>query len=316
MNRDRTISATFSKAPEGTKWTKRTSGTGNGLIFPIWDGKQIVVAGNSGLILTSPDGINWTTYTTETQECLNCVIWTGSKYVCVGDDGVILTSTDSKTWTMQNSSTTYSLQSVVWTGTQYVAVGGYIRDSGTNYGCLLTSPDAVTWTSHSVGSGIWYCLAWNGKIMVGAGFDYDYTTVSDYSTSFLNMSHNGTEWSPCSTYIPSEASLTSIIWTGSQFVAVGGCRSSTYDNYSSAYTSSDGLTWTESTIRTMSFISAVTWTDNTYVAVGNDGMIYTSQDADYWTSRESGTTDHLFGVTWTGSQLVAVGYGGLILTSP
>ena len=40
MNRDRTISATFSKAPEGVKWTKRTSGTGNGLIYPIWDGKQ------------------------------------------------------------------------------------------------------------------------------------------------------------------------------------------------------------------------------------------------------------------------------------
>jgi uncharacterized repeat protein (TIGR02543 family) len=316
MSIDRTISAIFSKAPEGTKWTKRTSGTENGLIFPIWDGKQIVVAGNGGLILTSVDGVNWTTYTTETEECLNCIIWAGNKYVGVGDGGVILTSTDAKSWMKQNSTTTYPLQAVVWTGTQYVAMGGYIQDSGTNYGCLLTSPDGVTWTSHPMGSGIWYCLAWSGKKMVGAGFDFDYTTVSDNSSSFLEVSSDGVSWSSCDTYIPKSTSLTSIIWTGTQFVAVGGCRSSTYPENSVAYTSVDGLSWNDNDFPTTSFISSVTWTGNTYVAVGNDGKVYTSQNTIDWTSRESGTTDDLFGVTWTGSQVVAVGYGGLILTSP
>ena len=152
--------------------------------------------------------------------------------------------------------------------------------------------------------------------MVGAGFDFDYTTVSDNSSSFLNVSQDGVAWSPCSTYIPQSTSLTSIIWTGTQFVAVGGCRSSTYPENSVAYTSIDGLSWNDNDFPTTSFISSVTWTGNTYVAVGNDGKVYTSQNATDWTSRESGTTDDLFGITWTGSQLVVVGYGGLILTSP
>jgi hypothetical protein len=108
----------------------------------------------------------------------------------------------------------------------------------------------------------------------------------------------------------------SVAWTGSKFAAVGGCRSTTYDDYSSAYTSADGLTWTEGTIPTMSFMSGIAWTGATYVAVGEGGMIYGSQDAVSWKKRESGVSDDLYGVAWTGTQLVAVGYGGLILTSP
>jgi uncharacterized repeat protein (TIGR02543 family) len=314
MDRDHTVSATFKKLPDGVKWTSRTSGNLNGLISVVWANNQFVVVGNSGTILTSPDGVTWTSRTSGVTSCLNCVIWTGTMLVCVGDDGTILTSVDGKTWDKKNSTTTYHLQSVAWAGAQFVAVGGYIRDSGTNYNCLLTSPDGTTWTNHSSGRGVWYSVVWNGTMLVGAGFDFDYTTVSDYSTSFIMFSSNGTSWTDCATYIPTEASFTSIVWAGTQFVAVGGSRSS--QAYSSAYTSLDGNTWREGTIPTENFMNAVTWTGSTLVAVGENGSIYTSQDAKTWTSRVSGTTDAIFGVTWTGSRLIAVGYGGMILTSP
>lgn len=311
---DQIISASFKKSPEGRHWTNRVSGTIAGLCSVIWTNNQLVVVGNSGTILTSPDAKTWSSHATEVTSCLNCVIWTGDLYVCVGDNGTILTSSHGNNWDKRESGTTYNLQSVVWTGTQFIAVGGYIRDSGTNYNCILKSKDGITWTDHSSGSGIWYCIATNGSKLVAAGYDFNYTTVSDYSTSFIKYSSNGTKWNYCSSSIPLEASFISIIWTGSEFVAVGGSRSS--DAFSSVYRSQDGDIWTKGMLPTRSFIRSVTWTGNTLVAVGDDGQILYSMDGLTWKEAESETTDPLYAITWTGTQLVAVGYGGLILTSP
>jgi uncharacterized repeat protein (TIGR02543 family) len=314
LTADRTVSAKFIKAPDGINWTKQTSGVQNGLISVIQAKNQIVIAGNVGTVLTSPDGVSYTLRTTGVTSCLNCVIWTGNMYMCVGDMGTILTSTDAITWNKENSTTTYHLQSVVWTGKMFIAVGGKMVNSALNYNCILTSTDGKTWKDISEGSGIWYSVAWNGKRFVSAGYDYDFSTVADYSRSFIKYSDNGTTWEYCSSDIPIEASFTSIIWTGSDWVAVGGSRSS--NDLSSAYVSKDGDVWEENRFPTSDFMNSVTWTGNNLVAAGEGGSIYYSIDGTIWEKCTSGTTDDLFGVTWTGTQLIAVGYGGLIMTSP
>ncbi len=214
IDSDITISATFSNAAEGRVWTSRNSGNGNGLIGVAWNGSLIVVVGNTGTILTSPDGVAWTARVSGVTSCLNCVIWAGTQFVAVGDDGTILTSGNGTTWTIQNSSTTYGLQSVVWTGSQYVAVGGQFINSGLNYNNVVTSRDGTTWTKQNGGIVIWYSIAWTGKKFIAIGYNYDFTTVSDYSFAVMYESTDGVSWTSTGTGVSDLVSLNSIIWGG------------------------------------------------------------------------------------------------------
>jgi hypothetical protein len=150
--------------------------------------------------------------------------------------------------------------------------------------------------------------------MVGGSYDYNFSTVSDNSQSYLTRSNDGINWKMAGTTIPLEVSFTSIIWTGDNFVAVGGSRSSDY--FSSSYISADGDLWEANRIPTRNFINDVAWTGNNLVAVGKKGDIYYSINGSTWTKSTSGTTSDIYGVTWTGDRLYAVGYGGLLLTSP
>ena len=116
--------------------------------------------------------------------------------------------------------------------------------------------------------------------------------------------------------------LSSIVWSGTQFVAVG--------LSGAIVTSPDGLTWTTrvagSSYGQPSYgpLLSVTWAPSLgrFVAVGI-GNIMTSSDGIAWAPNTSGaiSNDGLYGVVWSGTQFVAVGdvYGSstpAILTSP
>lgn len=146
--------------------------------------------------------------------------------------------------------------------------------------------------------------------------------------------------------------LTSVIWSGTQFVAVannGGIFSSpdgiTWTtripgpnssgpgstlmsvawsatqmrfvavgiNY--IMTSSDGITWAQNTTAPISSttLNGVTWSGTEFVAVGN-ATILTSPDGLTWTPRTSGTASVLRSVAWSGIHYVAV--GDVTLISP
>jgi photosystem II stability/assembly factor-like uncharacterized protein len=64
-----------------------------------------------------------------------------------------------------------------------------------------------------------------------------------------------------------------------------------------------------------SALFAVTWGDQQFVAVGEDGTILTSTDARSWTRQTAASAEILRGVTWAKQQYVAVGNNGTILTS-
>ena len=76
-------------------------------------------------------------------------------------------------------------------------------------------------------------------------------------------------------------------------------------------TSSDGTNWT--TKKVGSDYLAITYGNNTFVAVGNSGQISTSSDGTNWTTKTVGS-DYL-AITYGNNTFVAVGSNGLISTS-
>ncbi len=84
-------------------------------------------------------------------------------------------------------------------------------------------------------------------------------------------------------------------------------------------TSPDGITWTKITLGTsntnIDFLG-VTYGNDTFVTVGDNGTIKSSSDnGSSWTLRTSGTTSVLYGITYANSTFVTVGASGTILTS-
>jgi hypothetical protein len=65
--------------------------------------------------------------------------------------------------------------------------------------------------------------------------------------------------------------------------------------------------WNSRTSGSTSDLSRVTYGNNTFVAVGNNGTIVTSPDGINWTSRTSGTTKSLYGVACGTGTFVALG---------
>ena len=146
-------------------------------------------------------------------------------------------------------------------------------------------------------------------------------TPPGVSWAYLDTSPSS---SPCTGCSAGDLALTSLVWTGTQFVAVG--------LSGAILTSPDGLTWTTRVAGKVVGVPAygplmsVTWAPplGRYVAVGG-GNIMTSTDSITWTPNTAGaiSNDELYGVVWSGTQFVAVGYvigssgpAPAILTSP
>ncbi len=233
-------------------------------------------------------GSTWTAQARITTNTLNSVTWGDSKYVAVGVAGTILTSPDGRSWTIQNSGTSSTLQSVTWTGSQFIAVGGMITDPGT----ILTSPDGIKWTVHNLGTGLSFVSVISSQtliVVVGSG-------------GAIYTSSDGSHWT---SQTSQAATITSIIWTGSQFLMVG-------DGF---YSSPDGVTWTTlPATGATSIFGDIAWSGSTYIGVGS--TVFTSPDSFTWTAQHTGTSTQLIGVIWTGTRFIVVGTSGTILTSP
>ena len=102
--------------------------------------------------------------------------------------------------------------------------------------------------------------------------------------------------------------LSGVVWSGSQFVAVG-------DN-GTIVTSSDGTTWVSRPSGTTDMLEGVVWTGTEYIAVGGTGTVLTSLDGAAWTRHSLGTSNLYYGVAWSGATAVAVGFNGAISSSP
>ncbi len=239
-------------------------------------------------------------------------------------------------WTLVNSGATIApdLRAVAWSGSQLAAVGD--ANTTTHAATILTSPDALTWTTQKPPWAYLYSIAWLGTqfVAVGQGPQIFYSPDGVTWTSQTSGTYNpltGIAWSgtkyvavgseivltsPDSVnwtqQIPGTTNgLSSIVWSGTQFVTVG----MGFSGEGEIITSPDGVTWTWQTSGTSKPLYGIAWSGSQFVAVGEAGIIITSPDSVTWTSQTSGTTNSLFSVAWSGSQFMAVGNYGTALTS-
>jgi hypothetical protein len=123
--------------------------------------------------------------------------------------------------------------------------------------------------------------------------------ISDVLTSI-----DGITWT---TRLSSGTSVTytRVIWSGSQFVAVGGAGS----GGSVVLTSSDGVTWNARSVPQTGYLLGITWTGTRFVAGAGGGHYLISPDGATWTVENMGVTAIINSLAWSGTELVAVGSG-------
>ncbi len=162
---------------------------------------------------------------------------------------------------------------------------------------VLTANAQTTWTERpQLGSHFLSDVAY------GAG---RYVAVSDKGP--IKVSTDGEVWITLPAAGLQAKSIYSLVYANKRFVAVG------YRGL--VMTSTDGLTWTEQVSDTDKSLSAVTYGEGYFVAVG-EGTILTSTNGLTWTKQVSGTQDYFTDVTYGGGQFVAIGVYSLVQTSP
>ncbi|MDP2645520.1 MAG: Ig-like domain-containing protein, partial [Desulfobacterales bacterium] len=149
-----------------------------------------------------------------------------------------------------------------------------------------------------------------GKDWTLRGTDARLSSIAWSGTQFVAIlngnvynSPDGITWHPVDGAYAAQAD---IVWSGTQFVAVGGMAVST---------SPDGLVWTSKDVSPTS-LAAIAWSGAQFVAVGSGGGIVTSPDGVTWTSRISGASGQwLSDVVWTGTQFLVVGDAEVLTSS-
>ena len=207
-------------SPDGATWTIQNSGTTKHLMKVVWVSgiNKFIAVGASGVILTSGDGITWNSEVYGPGNNLFSIACSATNCVIVGSGGIILTSPDGSSWTKQNSGTKEYLFDIAWSGSMFMAVG--------YNGTIVSSGDGIAWNKLNSGSyDTFRGVAYSGSRFVIA-------VDTGYLSGGIISSPDGVVW----TQGLALNSMSKIVWTGSQFLAVG--------SNSTVARSSDGITWT------------------------------------------------------------------------
>jgi hypothetical protein len=274
-------------------WTSRNAPTPSvNLNAAASSGNMLVVAGDSGVIVSFADTGAWTARTSGTTTAFHGLIGNNTVWVAVGAGGVIRTANGNNPvlWTNRVSGTSSALQAISYSGTRWVAVGqGGIITSSTNAPsnswAVNNSGTAQTLNTTDFGNNLFVVAGDSGVILTS-------TTGTSGWTSRTSGTVNP---------------LYRVRWVNNLFVAVGAGGT--------ILTSTNGTTWVSRISGTTRALHGLQRGNNLWVAVGDSGVVLSSTDGSTWASRTSGTTQDLREVAWTNNQFVAVGAQGALLAS-
>jgi hypothetical protein len=201
----------------------------------IWDGKQYVIAGHKGMILTSSSGTNWKMLNDSwnvtfepfgfndksgPQANINQIIYDGEQYVLVGNNSTILVTSDLITGTVVRTKVAVNkggkkyyltASSVVWNGKQFVTMGGSLYEWGAGFSgenVIAFSTDGITWTLKNADDNYYKDGTYGNKTYIavdGIGDIYYSTNGIDYTKSEKATGQP----------------INKILWDGKKFIAVG-----------------------------------------------------------------------------------------------
>lgn len=166
--------------------------------------------------------------------------------------------------------------------------------------------DGIVFTSENLNSITFgndtYVTVGNAATIFSATYDYAQAGGIDPGTGWV---------APTVNPLSGSTNLTSIIFNGAEFIALGDDGTVT--------TSTDADTWVaETAISTPPVMNAIAQNAGTYVAVGNSGAIYTNASNNFsnpWELQSSGTVNDLYGVSYVNGTFIAVGATGTLLSS-
>jgi len=326
-----TTTPTILSSPDGLNWTKQSVTAGGVPLDIVWSGTQFVTVGGVGRILTSSDGVIWTQRVSGTTSMLNGITFNGSLYVAVGNTGVILTSLDGITWTLRTSGTTNGFTDVIWDGLKFIASSAVFT---------YTSPDGTIWTSGT-------------NVINAVKFAKNATTVVAVDiTGRIFTSTNGISFTLATS--GTTKPLRNVLWTGTQFIAVGDNVSLTSnngtnwtlvinnfpDNFNNTYTSitfngsiyvgtgkdntnakdiiitsTDAISWTKQTLTTNIGLNSIAYSGTSFIIAGRTGTILTSTNGSTWTTQTTGTTMNLTSVFMGNNKVLALSDTGHVISS-
>lgn len=246
----------IASSSDGTTWTAQATFLPVALVVGLlYDGTRWL-AWVSSRVFTATDLSSWTE---QAQVSANYIAYDSGTYVAVGSGGSISTSTDLVTWTSRTSGTTETLNHVIHDGARWVAVG--------NTGVSLTSTDAITWTLvTTASSGNWNRVASTGTTMVA---------TSSLTPFAWRSTDSGASWSPVTTTLTSSGQ---VIYAGSQFVIAKSSIIYTSSDGDTWTTQTDGTTDSYDEIAysgSLYFVGSST--SNTNVGIrSTDGVTWTA----------------------------------------
>lgn len=258
---------------DAVTWTAQTSGFGTSAITNSAYGNGLyIIAGGFGKIATSTDAVTWTLQTSGVTTAWNDVTYYNGYYLVAGASGAIRSSTDAVTWTAVTSGTTGAIY-------RFAIGSGKVIATATA-GTVISSTDGVTWVNEGT------------KVAgsVRTFFDFRY----------LNGSYVVVEQSSNSVFL----STNLVTWTAYQngtlpfaprSILYGNGRYTTVGPTGRISTSTDLVTWSDTTIGTADFVS-VDYVGNLYIAVGTTTAAYSTDNITWTTGNVDATISTMYDV--------------------
>ena len=301
----------------GTSWTARAAAQANSWTSVTFGNNLFVAVSSDGTnrVMTSSNGTSWSTANAAEANQWTDVIYANNLFVAVSRDGTnrVMTSTNGTSWTARAAAQANSWTSVAYGNGNFVAVSS----DGTNR--VMTSSNGTSWSIANAAvignwqsiayGGIFVAVALDGQIMNSIdGISWQDVT-SNYSTPFANwinityangvftivgannkvlISQDGIAWEVRDA--PSVSGWSGTAYGNNTFVSVavgvsGSDRimSDFIDNNKIIW-SSDGISWTTSTIAVSKNWKKIKYLNNGFFALNTVNEIYFSANGkDNWT---------------------------------
>ena len=235
---------------DGITWTESIPGNwgiekltfGNGLFVGVGYGE------NAGIpypfVQTSTNGLNWTFRTAAAAIWWRDITYGNGLFVAVARSGTnnrVMTSPDGINWTSRTTPVNLNFSGVTYGNGLFVAVS--LGAAGVTGGNIITSPDGITWTQRNVSFLANTVFFAKGKFTVG----------EFYSTNGITWTASNLAFNPYG-----------ITYGNNLFVGVD--QSGNRINYSV-----DAITWQEVGTTPINNWQAITFGENTFVAVADTG---------------------------------------------